>query len=424
MQSAPPDPEGLDSSWDDEEDENPENESTRMIDSKELFERAGFTMEEPAVQEPPPQGRIGRITRRQPTAEINEHVSKARPSGAHENPTIPRMPSPWSEPPVGERFEDTLDSLLQERSSQLECDEPGVASVPGFGAAPPLDDEDDLLGGLEPVPPARGPRGGQLRAPPAPPRPEPRLSPRERRGAAPPPIDLNLDLAFEMPDLDSGEVDLSAPPPPPPPPSSLPPMTPPPGTLRLGLLEDDLEPTSSSELRDLRAAAAAPPKAAPPPRQQGGHAPTLIPGARPISRVPAPPAAPAALAAPTADDRRRQMLQRFESGDYSGALVLAEAILDENPDDASARRYAESCNEMLRQMYRSRIGDGSQVLRILISSEELRSLNLDHRAGFLLSCIDGMSSIDDVLDVSGMRELEALRILFELVQESIIAPSD
>jgi hypothetical protein len=35
-----------------------------------------------------------------------------------------------------------------------------------------------------------------------------------------------------------------------------------------------------------------------------------------------------------------------------------------------------------------------------------------------------MSSIDDVLDVSGMGELEALRILFELVQENIIAPCD
>ena len=51
-------------------------------------------------------------------------------------------------------------------------------------------------------------------------------------------------------------------------------------------------------------------------------------------------------------------------------------------------------------------------------------LHLDHRAGFLLSCIDGMSSIDDILDVSGMRELDALRILFELVQENVIAPGD
>src|SRR5690606_1527827 len=119
MQSAPPDPEGLDSSWDEHE-EHPENESARMIVPKELFERAGFNMDEPAPDEQPPQGRSGRITRRQPTEEINEHVSRARPSGSLENPTLPRMHSPWSQPPVGDGYEDTLDALLQERSSQLE----------------------------------------------------------------------------------------------------------------------------------------------------------------------------------------------------------------------------------------------------------------------------------------------------------------
>lgn len=431
MQSAPPDSKRLDSAWDDDEDGPEETESTRMIDSKELFERAGFMMEEPAPAAPPPEeapsprGRRGRITRRAPNEEINEQLVRARPTGEMQSPVAPPVEPISSRPPVGETYEDTLDALLRERSLELECDEPGVASVPGFGAAPRssdpgiLPEDEELIGGLV-MPPTR---------------PEPR-----RRGRPQPP-QIDLELGFDVPDLDL-EHPGGTPVPPTPSPSSLPPVTPPPGTLRLGLIEDDFEPSSGRDdrvppppstwprgmvpprLEPPRPAASSDRAATPP----AVHAPTLIPGARPMTRAPAAPPPPAPVPAPPAapgpDDRRRQMLQRFEAGDYSGALVLAEAILDESPDDGSARRYAESCTEMLRQMYRARIGDGSRVLRIVISNEELRSLHLDHRAGFLLSCIDGMSSIDDILDVSGMRELDALRILFELVQENIIAPGD
>ena len=111
---------------------------------------------------------------------------------------------------------------------------------------------------------------------------------------------------------------------------------------------------------------------------------------------------------------------RFVVGDYSGALVLAEGVLEEQPDNSEAQRYAVSCRDMLRQMYLSRIGSGRHVPRLIMGPEQLRWLTLDHRAGFLLSCVDGRSSIDEILDVSGMPGLDALRLLYELVQEGVI----
>lgn len=111
---------------------------------------------------------------------------------------------------------------------------------------------------------------------------------------------------------------------------------------------------------------------------------------------------------------------RFVVGDYSGALVLAEGVLAEQPGHPEATKYAESCREMLRQMYLSRLGDGAHVPRVVMGADQLRWLTLDHRAGFLLSCIDGSSSVDEILDVSGMASLDALRILHELLQEGVI----
>ena len=64
-------------------------------------------------------------------------------------------------------------------------------------------------------------------------------------------------------------------------------------------------------------------------------------------------------------DPNQEMRERFSLGDYTGALVIAESILDDNADDlgsasaasvSEAREYAESCRSVLQQMYTARIG--------------------------------------------------------------------
>jgi hypothetical protein len=48
-------------------------------------------------------------------------------------------------------------------------------------------------------------------------------------------------------------------------------------------------------------------------------------------------------------------------------------------------------------------------------------LDLDQRAGFVLAQIDGRSSYNDIVSVTGMDELETLGILSRLAREKIIA---
>jgi predicted transcriptional regulator len=45
----------------------------------------------------------------------------------------------------------------------------------------------------------------------------------------------------------------------------------------------------------------------------------------------------------------------------------------------------------------------------------------EHRAGFLLSLVDGVSTLEAIVDACGMPKLEALRILNELTQRGIVA---
>lgn len=118
------------------------------------------------------------------------------------------------------------------------------------------------------------------------------------------------------------------------------------------------------------------------------------------------------------------MKDRYATGDFSGALVVAEGILEADPHHEEALRCQQRCSEVLAQMYLARLGSLAQVVRVAVSGEQIRWLSLDHRAGFLLSLVDGQSSIETLLDISGMPRLEALRILYALLDQRVIALSE
>ena len=115
------------------------------------------------------------------------------------------------------------------------------------------------------------------------------------------------------------------------------------------------------------------------------------------------------------------MNDRIALGDYSGALEVAEQLLETDPANEPVRVCAESCRGILKQMYITRIGPLDRVPIVMVARDQMRWLSIDHRAGFVLSLVDGVSSLEMILDVSGMAVLDALRILSELAQQRIIS---
>lgn len=129
----------------------------------------------------------------------------------------------------------------------------------------------------------------------------------------------------------------------------------------------------------------------------------------------------AARSLPPSAPTAQEMNDRVSLGDYTGALEIAEKLLETNPDDDAVKVVAESCRGILKQMYTARIGPLDRVPLVMVARDQLRWLSIDHRAGFVLSLVDGVSSLEMILDVSGMPELDALRILSELAQQRIIS---
>jgi hypothetical protein len=67
-----------------------------------------------------------------------------------------------------------------------------------------------------------------------------------------------------------------------------------------------------------------------------------------------------------------------------------------------------------------RIGPLDRVPRIAADAGEVHALARDRPTAFLLSQIDGVSTLDMIVDVSGMPRLDALRILFALLERQTL----
>jgi hypothetical protein len=164
-----------------------------------------------------------------------------------------------------------------------------------------------------------------------------------------------------------------------------------------------------------RASPTSPP---PPTRPRSERPPTWLPeeesteSLRLVSARPRPASSQPDLAADMSD--------RFALGDFTGALRAAELILGQDPTDAEAATVAERARERLVHFHLARLGGLGAVLGLKVAGAEVRWLGLDHRAGFLLSLVDGSTSVEEIVDLSGMPRHEALRLLAELLDNGAV----
>jgi hypothetical protein len=110
------------------------------------------------------------------------------------------------------------------------------------------------------------------------------------------------------------------------------------------------------------------------------------------------------------------------------------AAIDETADDA----HGEPPERMISQKRPRLIGDAHEssrdletprpsaspflVPKLKMDPSEIVELPLDHRAGFLLSLIDGKTNVQTIVDISGMPEQEVTDILEDLLLFGVIGP--
>lgn len=114
---------------------------------------------------------------------------------------------------------------------------------------------------------------------------------------------------------------------------------------------------------------------------------------------------------------------RFEldRGNSALAVTALELALDEQPDSIVAQKLIHRHRGLLVDVFQSYLGDGSSVPYLAVPMHELQAETLDSRAVFLLSRIDGTFTVEEILDVAGMGEIEAYRHLSKLALKGILS---
>ena len=107
-------------------------------------------------------------------------------------------------------------------------------------------------------------------------------------------------------------------------------------------------------------------------------------------------------------------------GRYPTAVVAVDLALDENPESAVVQKLIHSNRELFYDIYSNYLGDMRAVPGVALPMSSIPMNELDHRAAFLLSRVDGVLSLEDVLDVAGMARLEAFRHLSRLMLRGIL----
>jgi HD-GYP domain-containing protein (c-di-GMP phosphodiesterase class II) len=105
------------------------------------------------------------------------------------------------------------------------------------------------------------------------------------------------------------------------------------------------------------------------------------------------------------------------SGQYA-RIVVPPPVVSSIPPAAAA-----ATPEEVEQRYLKTLGPLSRIARPGRTPEEMARLPLDHFAGYMLTFVDGASTLETIVDASGLPRLEALRILRDLVASGAIALS-
>lgn len=127
------------------------------------------------------------------------------------------------------------------------------------------------------------------------------------------------------------------------------------------------------------------------------------------------------------DRTRRRITALFErsaqwtsSGELERAVAAVDLALAEDPNAALAQKLIHRNRDTIMTVFQTYLGDLDRAPQLARPLHELGSAPISPRAAFLLSRIDGLLTIDEILDVCGMPRLEAYRYLCQLFLRGIL----
>ncbi len=102
------------------------------------------------------------------------------------------------------------------------------------------------------------------------------------------------------------------------------------------------------------------------------------------------------------------------------AYELLQMIIINNPDNSKANKFLDTAKGLLLKDYLNEIGDTDAVIELKKNMDEIMKINLTKESAFIVSMIDGNSSVDELFTLSGIDRFIFMRNLVMLLRNDII----
>ncbi|MGZ6090006.1 MAG: hypothetical protein ACXWUE_41480 [Polyangiales bacterium] len=142
--------------------------------------------------------------------------------------------------------------------------------------------------------------------------------------------------------------------------------------------------------------------------------PVVVQRVRQLSELP-PPAPPKPRETPSG-----KMRAAIERRDWPAAREIAQTILAADPTDLDAYVCVETCTQRMRELAELRLGARDRVLRQSLPDDWLSNMELDPKVAYLLSRVDGASTIEEILEIAGLPKDDAVRVLADLLEDGVL----
>ena len=132
------------------------------------------------------------------------------------------------------------------------------------------------------------------------------------------------------------------------------------------------------------------------------------------------PGAGAASEGPGDEVLVQEAVTLLRRGKLAEGLDVLETMALRDPGRLDVQAFVELARAALVRVYREHVGSGGGVPRVRIPADQVMKYNLPASAGFLLSLIDGRTSVEELLALSGMDPFDVMRGISNLLDAGIV----